>query len=55
MAPAMNRGNVEYLHQAEIAAPAFGLKLQLIITIHAAGEFERAFAEMQGANALIQL
>ena len=54
LAHAMNPGNMEYLRQARLAAPALGLQLQLV-TVHAASEFERAFGEMQGAAALIQL
>jgi putative tryptophan/tyrosine transport system substrate-binding protein len=54
LAHALNPGNVEYLRQADLAAPALGLKLQ-IVTVHAPSEFERAFGELQGAAALIQL
>jgi putative tryptophan/tyrosine transport system substrate-binding protein len=54
MAHAMNPGNQEYLRQVELAAPALGLKLQLV-TVHAAEDFERAFGEMEGAGAVIQL
>jgi putative ABC transport system substrate-binding protein len=54
MAHAMNPGNVEYLRQAEHAAPALGLKLQLV-TVHAADEFERAFRDMEASGAVIQL
>jgi putative tryptophan/tyrosine transport system substrate-binding protein len=51
---AMNPGNVEYLRQAELAASALGLKLKLVI-IHAASEFELAFGELEGTDALIPL
>jgi putative ABC transport system substrate-binding protein len=54
MAHAMNPGNVEYLRQAELAAPALGLKLQLV-TVQAADEFERAFRDMEATGAVIQL
>jgi putative tryptophan/tyrosine transport system substrate-binding protein len=53
MAHSMNPGNQEYLRQLELAAPALGLKLQLV-TVRAE-EFERAFGEMEGAGAVIQL
>jgi putative ABC transport system substrate-binding protein len=54
LAHAMNPGNVEYLRQAELAASALGLKLKLVI-IHAASEFELAFGELEGTDALIPL
>jgi putative tryptophan/tyrosine transport system substrate-binding protein len=54
MAHAMNPGNVEYLRQAELAAPALGLKLQLV-TVRSADEFERAFRDMEATGAVIQL
>jgi len=54
VAHALNPGNVKYLRQADLAAPALGLKLQ-IVTVQAPSEFERAFGELQGAAALIQL
>ena len=53
MAHSRNPGNQEYLRQVELAAPPLGLKLQLV-TVHAE-EFERAFGEMEGAGAIIQL
>jgi putative tryptophan/tyrosine transport system substrate-binding protein len=51
---AMNPGNVEYIRQAELAAPALGLKLQ-IVEIRAPDEFERAFREIGDGSAAIQL
>ena len=49
-----NPGNTEYIRQAELAARALGVPLQLL-TVRDAGDFERAFGEARGASALIQL
>jgi putative ABC transport system substrate-binding protein len=51
---AMNPGNAEYIRQAELAAPALGLRLHLV-AVEGAGDFERAFRETRGAGAVIQL
>jgi putative ABC transport system substrate-binding protein len=51
---ATNPGNAEYIRQAELAARALGVQL-LILAVHDAGDFERAFSEARGASALIQL
>jgi putative ABC transport system substrate-binding protein len=51
---AMNPGNAEYIRQAELAAPALGLQLQ-VVAVRDAGDFERAFRETRGASAVIQL
>ena len=50
----MNPGNAEYIRQAEAAAPALGLQLQ-VIAVREPGDFERAFVEMLGTGAVIQL
>ena len=49
-----NPGNAEYIGQARLAAPVLGLQLQ-VIAVRDAGDFERAFTEMRGAGAVIQL
>ena len=49
-----NPGNAEYIGQAKLAAPVLGLQLQ-VIAVRDAGDFERAFTEMRGAGAVIQL
>ena len=51
---ALNPGNTEYLRQAEVAAQALGLQLQ-IVAIGDPGDFEGAFAEIRGAGAVLQL
>ena len=51
---AMNPGNAEYIRQAELAAPALGLQLQ-VVAVREPGDFERAFVEMRGTGAVIQL
>jgi len=51
---ATNPGNAEYIRQAELAARALGVQLQ-ILTVRDAGDFERAFSEARGASALVQL
>ncbi len=51
---AKNPGNAEYIRQAELAAPALGLDLQ-IITISNKDDFEHAFQEVQGLGAAIEL
>ena len=50
----MNPGNPEYIRQAELAAPALGLQLQ-VMAVREPGDFERAFTEMRGTGAVIQL
>jgi putative ABC transport system substrate-binding protein len=49
-----NPGNAEDIRQAGSAAPALGVELQ-IVAARDTDEFERAFAEMRGASAAIQL
>ena len=51
---ATNPGNVEYIRQAEFAARALGVQVQLL-EVRDAGDFERVFGEARGANAVIQL
>ena len=51
---AMNPGNAQYLRQAELAARALGIQLQLL-AVRDTGDFERVFSEARGASALIQL
>jgi putative tryptophan/tyrosine transport system substrate-binding protein len=51
---AMNPGNADYIKQTELAAPALGLRLQ-VIAIREAGDLERAFGEIRGIGAIIQL
>jgi putative ABC transport system substrate-binding protein len=51
---AMNPGNAEYIRQAELAAPALGLQLQ-VVAVREPGDFERAFVEMRGTGAVIQI
>ncbi len=46
---AMNPGNLEYIRQAELAAPALGVRLQ-IQTVLGAGDFQRAFSDLGGAG-----
>ena len=51
---ATNPGNTEYIKQAERAAKALGIHVQLL-AVRDAGDFERVFSEARGASALIQL
>ncbi len=51
---AANPGNAEYVKQAELGARTLGVQLQLV-SVHDAGDFERAFSEARSANAMIQL
>jgi putative ABC transport system substrate-binding protein len=51
---ATNPGNAEYIMQAELAARALGVQVQLL-AIRDAGDFERAFREARSAGAVIQL
>jgi putative tryptophan/tyrosine transport system substrate-binding protein len=51
---AMNPGNAEYIQQAELAAPALGLQLH-IVAVREAADLERAFQELRGAEAAVQL
>jgi putative ABC transport system substrate-binding protein len=50
---ATNPGNAEYIRQAELAARALGVQLQLL-AVRDAGDFERVFSEARGASGLIQ-
>jgi putative ABC transport system substrate-binding protein len=47
-----NPGNNEYIGQAELAAPALGLQLQ-VITVRDHSDFEPGFAAMLGAGAVL--
>jgi len=49
-----NPGNADYIEQAKLAASVLGLQLQ-VIAVRDAGDFERAFTEMRGVGAVIQL
>jgi len=51
---ATNPGNAEYIRQAELAARALGVQLQLL-AIRDAGDFERVFSEARSASGMIQL
>ncbi len=51
---ATNPGNAQYLKEAELAARALGIQLQLL-PVRDAGDFDRVFGEARGASALIQL
>jgi putative ABC transport system substrate-binding protein len=51
---AANPGNAQYIKQAELAAQALGLQLQ-IVAVRDAGELERAYGEARGAGAVVQL
>jgi len=53
MFQATNPGNAQYLRQAEIAARALGIQLQLL-AVRKADDFERVFGEARGAGGLIQ-
>jgi putative tryptophan/tyrosine transport system substrate-binding protein len=54
LSQAMNPGNTEYIGQAQLAAPVLGLQLQMM-AVRDPGDFERAFTEMRGAGAVLQL
>jgi len=54
MFQATNPGNAQYLRQAEIAARALGIQLQLL-AVRSADDFERVFRDARGAGGLIQL
>src|SRR5215472_8647040 len=49
-----NPGNADYIEQAKLAASVLGLQLQ-VIAVRDSGDFERAFIEMRGVGAVIQL
>jgi putative tryptophan/tyrosine transport system substrate-binding protein len=49
-----NPGNAEYIRQAERAARAIGVQVQLL-AVRDAGDLERVFSEARGASAVIQL
>jgi putative ABC transport system substrate-binding protein len=51
---ALNPGNAEYLRQAEVAAAALKLQLQ-VVAVGDPDDFERGFADIQGAGAVLQL
>jgi len=51
---ATNPGNAQYIRQAELAARALGVQVQLL-AVRDAGDFERVFSEARGASAVIQL
>jgi putative tryptophan/tyrosine transport system substrate-binding protein len=51
---AANPGNAEYIREAEVAARALGVDIQLI-AVRDAADFDRAFSEARGASAVIQL
>ena len=51
---ATNPGNAEYIRQAERAARALGVQVQLL-AVRDAADFERAFSEARRASAVIQL
>ena len=53
MFQATNPGNAQYLRQAEIAARALGIQLQLL-AVRKSDDFERVFSEARGAGGLIQ-
>ena len=54
LSQAMNPGNTEYIGQAQLAAPVLGLQLQMM-AVRDPGDFDRAFTEMLGAGAVLQL
>jgi putative ABC transport system substrate-binding protein len=54
LSQAINPGNTEYIGQAEIGGRALGLQVQ-VIAVHDPSDFERAFSEMRGAGAVVQL
>ncbi len=53
MFQATNPGNAQYLRQAEIAARALGIQLQLL-AVRKSDDFERVFSKARGAGGLIQ-
>jgi putative ABC transport system substrate-binding protein len=54
LSQAKNPGNAEYIRQAELAAQALGIQLQ-VVAVREPGDFERAFVEMRGTGAVIKL
>ena len=54
LSQAINPGNTEYIGQAELGGRALGLQLQ-VTAVHDPSDFERAFSEMRGAGAVVQL
>jgi putative ABC transport system substrate-binding protein len=54
LSQAINPGNAEYIGQAELGGQALGLQLQ-VMAVHDPSDFERAFSEMRGASAVVQL
>jgi putative ABC transport system substrate-binding protein len=54
LSQAVNPGNAEYIGQAELGARVLGLQLQ-VIAVRDPGDFERAFTDMRGAGAVLQL
>jgi putative tryptophan/tyrosine transport system substrate-binding protein len=54
LSQAKNPGNAEYTRQAELAAQALRIQLQ-VVAVREPGDFERAFVEMRGTGAVIQL
>jgi putative ABC transport system substrate-binding protein len=54
LSQATNPGNTEYIGQAELGGRALGLQLQ-VKAVHDPSDFERAFSEMRGAGAVVQL
>jgi putative ABC transport system substrate-binding protein len=54
LAQAANPGNAEYIKQAELAARALKIQLQ-ILTVRDPGDFERTFTEARSAHGLVQL
>jgi putative tryptophan/tyrosine transport system substrate-binding protein len=54
LSQAVKPGNAEYIGQAELAARVLGLQLQ-VIGVRDPGDFERAFTDMRGAGAVLQL
>jgi putative ABC transport system substrate-binding protein len=51
---AANPGNAAYIREADVAARALGVHVQLI-AVRDAADFDRAFSEARGASAVIQL
>ena len=51
---ATNPGNAQYIGQAELAARALGIQLQML-AVRDASDFERVFGDARGVGALIQL
>jgi ABC-type uncharacterized transport system substrate-binding protein len=54
LSQAKNPGNLEYLRQSELAAPALALQLQFV-AVNEPTDFEQAFTELRGAQAVIQM